>query len=619
MRRCLTILLALSLLASCKKEEKKTEPAKPTTPATTPAKGTPETPKGPETPAPGAIPTGTPLALAAVADSTGALWALAPADATWGIVVGDGAAAKALTLTGDLLKALESKPFGKKMVADLRKEISAGPFDPFDQAAWKKAGLDPNKGAAVFFAGSPDNPVLAVLPVVDRAAFRTFAKGKTEKVGDKEYDKFDKVSCLDVNGRYLCAPKVEALTAPAAAGPIAAAVKALPPDSRGDLELYIDVDKTPDFAKEMEGLKELGKVSAVGGMARFDSSGATVHFYGKGVMDGKAVKSATSRPLPPAMANYMGGASSVVRVHLSPDLFNQAGSDAPPEIAEMVKQLTGDMMFVTAGKGLMAGAIVLGINDGEKVGKGIDAACKMLASIGATSAPGACSGTAPLSAMVNPMLPDLKYDIRVDGKALVITLGDVDRASLKGSVLSETGSKEAKDVLTGAHVFAGWTYGLGVDLASLPKELAEMAAKDKDVGEALNVLSWLSTQVYEIAFAGGIDATSAHLIVRITSFGGDPAEARAAYEKAVEKRIAGDAAGTKAALADVVAKYPNTLAARRAKMEAAGTPVIGPATVLVGAGMFLTAMSRSMAEPPMGGPALEDKGGFGAAPPAPIK
>ncbi len=66
-----------------------------------------------------------------------------------------------------------------------------------------------------------------------------------------------------------------------------------------------------------------------------------------------------------------------------------------------------------------------------------------------------------------------------------------------------------------------------------------------------------------------------------------PGRLDAAYDAASDKLLTGDRASYLAALTDVAAKFPGTLAAKRAKLELTNPPAIGPVVGLMGAGAAL--------------------------------
>jgi hypothetical protein len=95
---------------------------------------------------PPAAPAGAPAELPS--DRTAALWDLAPADAVEGTVMHDGVLARVLAMTADPDRSKARIAFEE--VAQTRAKL---PFNPLSPEAWAGAGLDPQKGAAVFLFG----------------------------------------------------------------------------------------------------------------------------------------------------------------------------------------------------------------------------------------------------------------------------------------------------------------------------------------------------------------------------------------------------------------------------------------------------------------------------------
>src|SRR5262245_30012147 len=98
-------------------------------------------------------------------DTSGPLWALAPENATIGLVVGDGGGTAALAAIADLRALLSTKPLGKKIVDAIDEEMKDLPFDRLDARAYAAVGLDPARGGAIFVSAEVPDPLLVVVPV----------------------------------------------------------------------------------------------------------------------------------------------------------------------------------------------------------------------------------------------------------------------------------------------------------------------------------------------------------------------------------------------------------------------------------------------------------------------
>lgn len=570
---------------------------------------------------------------------TSALWAFAPADATFGFVIGDGVGTRLLaTWTGTMSK-MQGKPFAKKFAAALEEGKKEAGFDIFSAEGYRSKGIDISKGFAVFAVADVEKPPLLIVPVGDRVAFRKLTAATVEKVGDREIDKIEKLVCTEASGRYACAPTLEQIDAAMKPhdSPIAAAVKALSPDSRGDAELYIDVSKMPKLKEEMKEIRQFGDFDTIGAALRVDAAASNLVGWAQGTMS-PLVGMIASTPPPADLAGLTGNATSVFRVKFDPKLIAASGAPATIPVPNgqpisLVDLLTGDIQIVTAGKGILAGAILVKVTDPAKVKPLISAVCAEVKKDGSVpvtdlvAKEDSCSGAVSLAALKDAFgveLPPYKFNLAVSGNLLAVVLGDVDLASLKGSVVDEAGSAEAKDILGGAQTAAVWSRNFGFDLSALPKEIVDKINAQPDVADGFNMMNWSAAHVYDVAAGLSVTPKGVKLVIHATTFETDPADAKNALEAAFDLRAGGDRAGYLAAMADIEKKFPSSLAARRAKLERVGTPIVGPifgAAIGVGAGVayFLQQMG-SLPTPSTGG-------GFGtpgavpppSAPPPPDK
>src|SRR5687767_4762002 len=205
MKRSLVLALALVASAGCDKKKTSDTPAVPGAPAAG-AEGQKEGLPGAAATAAAAAAAATPAALK-YADTSG-LWALAPPDATFGIVVGDGVGPRVLEVVNRARKKLEGKPFATKVLAEIEGFRKEAPFDLFDAEAYKANGWDITKGVAVFGGADTSKPLLFAMPVSDINAVKKLVedmKGTIEKVGDREVLKTEEGVCASAGDRYICA------------------------------------------------------------------------------------------------------------------------------------------------------------------------------------------------------------------------------------------------------------------------------------------------------------------------------------------------------------------------------------------------------------------------------
>jgi hypothetical protein len=629
MMRWLVVALALGAALGCGKKKQ----AAPGEPGQQPATGA-----GATAPGGGAAPGPAPWT-----DTTTALWAFAPPDAAFGLVIGDGVGEAARVATKTQIDAVATSAWAEQMMkalAEAREELG---FDPMDPAGWAKIGIDLKKGVALFVtpgAGDEERP-LAILPVVDRAAFRKKAEGKVETIDGKEIDRIDEdMVCMPKAERYLCAKTVADIEAAAKAheSKLAEKVKALPKDGRGDVEIYADLERIPDAKEALAELGPVGSIAAAGGAARMLPDGIVVRGWAKGAMTGdvgRALQATAPRP----EFDLRGGAVSLMRMVIPPKLtFLRELDDAMPASnvdlrKDLFEQLTGEIAAVTAGKGLAAGALLLGLEDGERVKTALKNLCGMAAAF--VAKPGSpvakldvtergCKAElafGPLEADLGA-LPNLPLEIGVDGKVLALWVGEVDLGKLKASGPSEAGSWETQQMLGAPASFLMWTRGLDVDVTLLPPKLQEMVIASKEGRMLIDGWTHAAATIYEIGAALAVNPDGASMVFRVTTFAGDPAEAIAAYRAALDKRRGGDGEGARAALAEVAKKWPESKSGKRAALATRGeAPLMGPAGGLVGAGvaafgMFTTRQvgddrKPSNVEPGFG---IEGLGGLDLAP-----
>ena len=624
MRRVLIFALAMGAGLGCKKKDA-VDPAAPAVPslAGDPTKGAPAVPG--VAPAPAGAPDVT-----LKHGDTNALWALAPADATFGVVIADGVGPRVLDIVNRARKQLEGKPFAKKVLDEFATWPTKAGFDVFDPAACKTQGWDIGQGLAVF-GGNSAEPLLFVMPVADihvvQKNVTDLQDGTFEKVGDREIFKGKKAVCTTFGERYACAQTLEALDAAFKPhdSPLAQAVKALPAEARGDLEGYVDIAKTKDIASEMDDIKQFGDFTTAGGAIRIDKPGMNMYLWANGALTPMATSFAAAPP-PAEFAGMTGNATTVLRAKIDPKLLlAQVPADAPIGAfgavdlrKDLLEKLTGDIQVVTAGKGLLAGALMFKVSDPAPVKKVIAAVCEEvkrpqqgLPISGVVAKEDSCTGEISLAMLkdaIGAELPPYKFHLAVAGNVFLIVLGDLDPASLKGSVVDEVGSPEARQALSGAQSFVVWSRGMTFDLGALPKELHDKLAAQADVADALALMNWSGSQVYDFSMAAGLTPTGVKMTVHSTAMDADPADVRAAHQAAFDKRLSGDRAGYTAAMAEIEKKFPASLAARMARLERVGTPLAGPVLGLVGAGgAAFFAMAQGMGaaplpiEPPPGG------------------
>jgi hypothetical protein len=276
-------------------------------------------------------------------------------------------------------------------------------------------------------------------------------------------------------------------------------------------------------------------------------------------------------------------------------------AEVPPKLpvggvdmrADLVDQLTGELQMISAGKGLAAGVVALGIADATRVQGALSALCAYgKTAIGQKGVPikkldigeKGCKGEIDLAdAVPNMTLPVFPFDLKVEGKQILLSIGDVDPARLGGNAADDAGSFETHAMLAGPATFVSWSRGLDQDVDALPDTMQAQMKKNEPL-VLMDAVAWLATAVYELGTVVTIDAAGAQMVVRVTTFAGDPPEARAAYVEAIKKRHDLDRAGYQTALVELAKKFPASKAGKRAKLESEGTPLLGPGAAFLGAG-----------------------------------
>ncbi len=551
---------------------------------------------------------------------TGPLWALAPADASFGFVVADGVLGRVHGDMRALLALVASHPVGKplvdKMLAKMKQDT---PIDVLDAGALAKAGIDLKAGLAVFGKIIDDGVdkkqrnIVAVLPVGDRAAFRTLSKARQVTEGGVEFDVLgdkdddDPGFCAPAGGRYLCASSPAAWTTaskggPAGGGSLAKAATSVPASDRADIEAHIDTRNLPlgkadDLSKLAPVLKdaEWFRITAV-----VEASGYTFNWHLKG-KPGPMAGLVSAVPTPKVFK--LGGAlSGLMRMHVDPELLlMRLPPDVPPPLRSgLFEQLEGDFAFVS-GPGSGSAALLMAVKDAKEVLAAVRLMCTGAAAKGLEVEK---TSTGCIVKMPGMMVPG--FD-RVEGRAadgvLAIMMG---KAAKAGDPTALAGSPEARAALGEPATFSAW--GRGFDLAgTLPAGVMGMmkTLMPRDVAAGLDFGSVLGLSMYEYAATAVVGADGVRLMFRVTTFGGDPPAAQAAYKAAVALRIKGDDAGYKAALAALEKAHPGTLAAKQAALTREGYMALGPGTGVLSAvaiPAFMKYMKKSKRAMGPGGP-----------------
>lgn len=502
------------------------------------------------------------------------LWALAPAEATYGMVFADHVPARLQTLVAELahdvrVADIDGKPWARPVLAWVAD--AGGELELLDAAALARAGLDLERGAAVFQTNGVVS--LTILPVADRAAYRAFSKRELVQVDGREVDRSAKSVCAPIGDRYACAPTSAALAA--AAQPhtsrLATAVAALPAEARGDIELYIDVPGTPTAATRAARERDrIGAIDAVGLTYRFAPGHLTVHAWAAGALTGPVARALAVRAPAPELAALRGPG---LRFAVDPSIITALGGVLPPLVvaghdlkAELVEQLTGDVQILTAGTGLFGAMILAKVVDPARVAAAVGAVCGDLAQeagVQVRALPTGCAiAVAPgwQRARLGYELPGFTVTASVQDQLLTIVIGDGDAAPLTAGAPTLAAPVTAQL----------WTRASDIDVPALPPGMV-----DGRTAGLLDGVSWIGGRIDELAATLVVTADRAAITVDVTTFASDPPDAREQYALAIGLRDADQGAASDTALAVLQRDYPGARIAARARREPT-RPVVGP-------------------------------------------
>jgi len=173
----------------------------------------------------------------AAAQTTDALWKLAPSGATFGAVVSPAGVGRLEAAWFAVKKLIETAP----ELTDVRATMEAGlaqTLGTSSDATLATLGMTAEKGFALFFANSDRESVVVVLPVTDRDKFLAVMKGQKGSGADT----FKALTCKTVQGVYACA-KQPALLDQLGKGTLAD--KLTPVGARGDIEIAGTIPTLP--------------------------------------------------------------------------------------------------------------------------------------------------------------------------------------------------------------------------------------------------------------------------------------------------------------------------------------------------------------------------------------
>lgn len=522
-----------------------------------------------------------------------ALWALAPKETLAGGVIAPGAGAAVHGIMTELLRVVEARPLGALGAKTIRGNIAKMPVDILDLKAIKKAGIDLNGGAAAFAVGTGEDEIgFIVLPVTDRAAFRSLVGGTTKKVDGLEVDTIMDLHCTQKEKRYVCATSVKALATFGAPvnGPLAKRVAGLPAKYRGQIEAVGDLAAESLKAELSEELKnpKLGVVAA-----RFGGGAFTVRAWIQGEPAGPlagfpAAKGILSKGL---LAQYPTG---LFRAQLPPALWEAGlpGGDmelpAGLKMKDVVGNLTGEMIAFAPGGATAWGRVALGIRDPAPFKTLMTMGCGLLPAAGlpgitVTPGDGKCAVSIDVSKLPLPK-PELAAVFK--GPIAVVAEIKDDQISIDIGAVSDPDTSvmitsTGKELMEDQWSFAMWAqslsvvHGMGVPWGTL-NEVAPAQAVD-----GIKLGLWLAAHLHEFGVAAAVREDGLHGFWHVATYAGDPPDAYAAYATAVNDSL--DGKDTAAAFKTISSKWPDSMAGRQVSQ--------GGSMILAGIGGMIAAIA----------------------------
>lgn len=516
-------------------------------------------------------------------DPPASLWAYAPPDLGVGIVIEPGAAGAVAEGLQELARIAGSYPASSTLLMRLRHEAFARVIDPFDRKFFKLSGLDPDGGFAMFLGEGGDDGFM-ILPIADRARFRSYSGMKKERRNGRDIDSDSGTVCAEFGSLYACGPDGlevldEAMGRREPEG-LAARVLELPADVRGAIEIAVDPRR---FVEPGDMPPELDP-TLIFFAATLGEGVITLRSF----MDGLPDQPYGVRNLPPsdAVADLGRGAVGIWRVGLDPAVTFEEFEPwaAMEELSRAVlDNLTGELVVITKGTGPAAGMIALGVKDVEAAREHIVRGCTQARAPGGQDMQlraGACEGTMAVP-NVGPPGTDPFGDALRGAPVSSAVIDDMLVFSLGHTI---TGRAVSPPELPDGNWALSMTLRSLDPLATAPEwsaviqEGLELNA-GREVAAAVTATRWMLAHVAELTVGARlIDDT---LIIEATAltYGTDPPEVYDAYEAAVRKLLAYDVAGYLTSMAEL-AERPETRAGRQARLVGDRAPTMFPGIAL---------------------------------------
>ena len=552
----------------------------------------------------GCFPPPAPRRVGSPRDRVESLWDFAPADASLGAVFHERGFSRALAMWASLSEHATARP-GKAKAHDHEDPPTKDTLPPFETAAdWARAGLDPSLEAAVFTWPDPDRGALIVVPVRDRALFRTAFRGQKRLAGAREVDELTNgYACTLVVERMVCAKSIADIDAAAAAhsSPITYRGEHLGPDDTGDVEI-VATRAAPQVAEMEKRAKEYGTFSGVVTSVRLRDDGVTLRVHAMGEMVTPLAR-AFAGSAPASNQPSAAGAPSVIRLHFDPvTVAAEAKTMDDAERHDLFEQLTGDLEMTTSGHGLFGAYATIGIKDDARMLGYIKEKCREAGGfkVGSTfqkvtvTERGCSALFDPKLVLISVLNEPVPISFEVEGGKLVFSAGGARAPSVEerttAGVVPES---DAAFALTDTEALVAFTQSpfIGPDVGAGEALKKVSSLVTDEAAERLDAFNDIGAHIAQAFIAGRVEEGGVVVTAGFTTFAGDPPEVRAAYDGALEARAAGDVVGYRGRLTEIERKYPRSLAGRRGAIVRRAGPFLGAGTLgFTSLGVWLDAL-----------------------------
>lgn len=512
------------------------------------------------------------------AASTAALWAMAPASADVGVVVAPGTGNTLLAAWTTVESSVARQPAGAMIRDAIRKEMPPQVLDP---QAHEKMGLDLSRGAALFVTA--DDEPLAIVPVKDREAFRKAQGGKA----DGDVDVFEKTRCQMIQDLYVCAESAELLAQAGKSDAMAKKVAARPASLRGHIEVHVDSSRLAqvDDMPLQEYFKNPGALTAAIQIER-------------GAFTARAHLPATpATPLVAAFARVPDNlARSAVESKKAPSMWrlrvpvgelipkDQAAAEMAPAAAmiagfdpraDLLDNLTGEMIFYSQPTGSMNLSLEIGLNNGKRLQTAVTTLCSFAKAAGlpveiemkgdscvATIDPAVIKALDPALAAI-PFEGRFTVAVTTTDKAVGVHLGMVDQ----GKAVDVKLGSLARELMTDKWTWAMW--GSGVSLEGLDPAMLDALKEEPKAHDAAMLTLWMLGHITETGAGVAVRDDGLHAVMHLGTQWGNPDPVLQEFEKLLGDMLAGDASAADK-LEALAEKSPDTVLGKSYQAGGAG-------------------------------------------------